>query len=446
MDHIATSKFGLSHVIKLNATEQSDGFLSRIPWLQFIMLSLLFPMWGAAASLNDILITQFKTIFTLSNAASAFVQTAFYLGYFLIAIPASLLIKKTSYKLTILIGLILYTIGCSLFFPASQMATYGFFLLALFSLACGLSFLETSANTFSSLMGPSNTATLRLNISQTFNPLGGLIGILLGKYLIFDNGDSLDRQMAHLHGIERITFGEHALQKTLLPYKYMIVILVVAIILFAITEFPTGKPKLDKNKKVVNPKITETIKYLWHNRSFKQGVFTQFMYVGMQTAVWSFTIRLAMDLNHSINERSASTFMVFSYIAFFIGKMIANFMMRRLSAIRVLQIFSIFGVLSVVYIMLVHNMSAVYFAVITSGLFGPAWATIYGQTLDTVKDKRHTETAGAIIVMAIIGGAFIPLAQGLVADWTSLSFSFVVDFICFVVVLLYATGKVRKSN
>lgn len=444
MERSSTQKIKFPHFFKLHAVEQTDGFLSRIPWLQFIMLSLLFPMWGAAASLNDILITQFKTIFTLSNAASAFVQTAFYLGYFLIAIPASLLIKKTSYKITILTGLTLYTIGCSLFFPASQMATYGFFLVALFALACGLSFLETSANTFSSLMGPSKTATLRLNISQTFNPLGGLLGILLGKYLIFGSGDSLEKQMAHLHGMSRITFGENALQKTLLPYKYIIIILVIAIILFAITEFPSGKPKVDLSKTVTTPKIFETIRYLWHNRLFKQGIFAQFMYVGMQTAVWSFTIRLAMDLNSNINERSASTFMIFSYIAFFIGKMIANFMMRRWSPARVLQIFSIFGVLSLLYVMFVHNMSAIYFAVITSGLFGPAWATIYALTLDTVTDKRHTETAGAVIVMAIIGGAFIPLAQGFVADWTSLSFSFVVSLICFAIVLLYATGKVKE--
>ena len=183
------------HLFKLHAQELDDGYLDRTPMLQYILLSCLFPLWGAAASLNDILITQFKTIFTLSNVASAFVQTAFYLGYFLIAIPASLIIKKASYKVAIMIGLSLYTIGCSIFFPASRMATYGFFLIALFALACGLSFLETSANTFSSLMGPKKYSTLRLNISETFYPLGAIAGILLGKYLIFGAGQSLERQM-----------------------------------------------------------------------------------------------------------------------------------------------------------------------------------------------------------------------------------------------------------
>lgn len=431
------------HLFKLHAQELDDGYLDRTPMLQYILLSCLFPLWGAAASLNDILITQFKTIFTLSNVASAFVQTAFYLGYFLIAIPASFIIKKTSYKVAIMIGLSLYTIGCSIFFPASRMATYGFFLIALFALACGLSFLETSANTFSSLMGPKKYSTLRLNISETFYPLGAIAGILLGKYLIFGAGQSLERQMKGLHGQARIAFGERALQHTLLPYKYIIFVLLVALVLFALTQFPSGKPKVDPTKQQPQARIGEILVYLAHNRRFLWDIFTEFMYVGMQTAVWSFTIRLAMELNSSINERSASTFMVYSYAAFFIGKVIANFMMKSMHPARVLQWFSAFGLAALVYILLVRNMSAVYAAIIVSGLFGPCWATIYSQTLDTVTDKRHTETAGAIIVMSIVGGAFIPVAQGFVADISNMSLSFLVDVICFAVVCVYSTAKMR---
>ena len=431
------------HLFKLHAQELDDGYLDRTPMLQYILLSCLFPLWGAAASLNDILITQFKTIFTLSNVASAFVQTAFYLGYFLIAIPASLIIKKTSYKVAIMIGLSLYTIGCSIFFPASRMATYGFFLIALFALACGLSFLETSANTFSSLMGPKKYSTLRLNISETFYPLGAIAGILLGKYLIFGAGQSLEKQMKGLHGQARIAFGERALQHTLLPYKYIIFVLLVALVLFALTQFPSGKPKVDPAKQQPQARIGETLVYLAHNRRFLWGIFTEFMYVGMQTAVWSFTIRLAMELNSSINERSASTFMIYSYVAFFVGKVIANFMMKSMQPARVLQWFSAFGLAALVYVILVRNMSAVYAAIIVSGLFGPCWATIYSQTLETVTDKRHTETAGAIIVMSIVGGAFIPVVQGFLADISNMSLSFLIDVVCFAVVAVYSTAKMR---
>lgn len=434
------------HIFRLHAKELDNGYLDRTPMFQYILLSLLFPLWGAAASLNDILITQFKTIFTLSNVASAFVQTAFYLGYFLIAIPASIIIKKTSYKIAIMIGLSLYTIGCSIFFPASRMATYGFFLIALFALACGLSFLETSANTYSSLMGPAKYSTLRLNISETFYPLGAISGILLGKYLIFGAGESLERQMHGLTGQARIEFGERALQHTLLPYKYIIFVLLVALVLFALTEFPSGKPKATARTEVAQARIGETLKYLVHNTRFLQGIFTEFMYVGMQTAVWSFTIRLAMELNSNINERNASTFMVYSYAAFFAGKVIANIMMKYMNPSRVLQIFSALGIIALIYILCVHNMTAVWAAILTSGLFGPCWATIYAQTLDTVQDKRHTETAGAIIVMSIVGGAFIPVAQGFVADISDMSLSFVVDLVCFAVVAIYSTAMLRNMS
>ncbi|HDI5881652.1 TPA: L-fucose:H+ symporter permease, partial [Escherichia coli] len=146
-----------------NIIQMPDGYLNKTPLFQFILLSCLFPLWGCAAALNDILITQFKSVFSLSNFASALVQSAFYGGYFLIAIPASLVIKKTSYKVAILIGLTLYIGGCTLFFPASHMATYTMFLAAIFAIAIGLSFLETAANTYSSMIGPKAYATLRLN-------------------------------------------------------------------------------------------------------------------------------------------------------------------------------------------------------------------------------------------------------------------------------------------
>lgn len=432
------------NIIKMKSNQLDDGYLDKTPIFQFILLSILFPLWAAAASLNDILITQFKHIFTLSDFASAFVQSAFYAGYFIVAIPASLIIKKTSYKIAILIGLVCYIIGCSLFFPASSVATYSVFLVALFAIAVGLSFLETSANTYSSLMGPKKLSSLRLNISHTFYPIGSILGILLGKYLIFGNGDTLEQQMQGMSSVEQTSFAAEMLQKTLLPYKFLIVILVIAIIAFLITEFPKTKPVKDVIEKA---KISETLKYLGSNKEFIKGIITQFFYVGMQTAVWSFTIRLAMQLNPHINERSASTFMIYSFIAFFIGKMSANFIMTKISPTKVLLGFSLLGSLALLYVSFVPNMSAVYMAIVVSGLFGPCWATIYSKTLDVVKDKRHTETAGAIIVMSIVGGAFIPLVQGFVSDiFGSLQFSFIVSFICFVIVLMYSIGQLRHNN
>ena len=433
-------------VIKLSAHEQDDGYLDKTPIFQFMLLSLLIPLWAAAASLNNILITQFKTIFELNNATSALVNSAFYLGYFVIAIPASRVIKKTSYKLAIVIGLSLFTIGCLLFFPASHLATYGVFLIALFAIACGLSFLETSANTFSTLMGPKSASTVRLNISQIFYPIGAVIGILLGKYLIFNDGASLATTMSKMYGATRLTYGQKMLQQTLLPYKYLIMVLLVAMIIFILTQFPSGKPK-NNQVKSKSAGIGETLRYLIHNKDFMKGIATEFVYMGMQTAVWAYTINLAMSFSNNINERDASTFMVYTYIAFFCGKLLATALMKRFATAKVLFGFSVVGTLALLYVTFVPNVSAVYLTILASGLFGPGWPTIYSQTLDTVTDKRYTETAGAIVVMSIIGGAVTPLIQGLIADVTgSVSLSFIVNVVSFAIVGAYALNYYRRHQ
>lgn len=423
-----------------NITQLPDGYLSRTPLFQFILLSCLFPLWGCAAALNDILITQFKSVFELSNFASALVQSAFYGGYFLIALPASLVIKKTSYKYAIMVGLILYIAGCSMFFPASHMATYTMFLAAIFAIAIGLSFLETAANTYSSMIGPKQYATLRLNISQTFYPIGAAGGILLGKYLVFSEGDSLQSQMAGMNAEQIHEFRLAMLENTLEPYRYMIMVLVVVMILFLITKFP--KCKVAETQDHKRPTALETLRYLAKNSRFRKGIIAQFLYVGMQVAVWSFTIRLALEMG-DINERDASNFMVYSFACFFIGKFIANILMTRFNAEKVLIIYSVIGALFLIYVAFIPSFTAVYAAVMVSILFGPCWATIYAGTLDTV-DNEHTEMAGAVIVMAIVGAAFVPAIQGYVADILhSLQLSFLVSMLCFVYVGIYFVSERR---
>ncbi|WP_145522937.1 L-fucose:H+ symporter permease [Yersinia rohdei] len=431
--------------MRLNTVQLPDGYLNKTPLFQFILLSCLFPLWGCAASLNDILITQFKSVFALSDFASALVQSAFYGGYFLIAIPASLVIKKSSYKVAILIGLTLYIAGCTLFYPASHMATYTMFLAAIFAIAIGLSFLETAANTYSSMIGHKDYATLRLNISQTFYPIGALMGIVLGKYLVFQEGDSLATQMATMTPEQIHEFRLNMLEHTLEPYKYLIFVLLLVMLLFIITRYPNCKPQSESGQKATQPSLKETLKYLSGNNRFKKGIVAQFLYVGMQVAVWSFTIRLALNLGAS-NERDASNFMIYSFICFFIGKFIANFLMTRFKAEKVLIAYSILGVLTLLYVVCVPDFTAVYAAVFVSVLFGPCWATIYAGTLDTV-DNKYTEVAGAIIVMSIVGAAVVPALQGLASDHLgSMQQAFFVSLLCFAYVGFYFWGELRNKQ
>ncbi|MGR6980021.1 L-fucose:H+ symporter permease [Testudinibacter sp. P27/CKL/0425] len=426
-----------------NIIQMPDGYLNRTPLFQFILLSCLFPLWGAAASLNDILITQFKSVFTLSDFASALVQSAFYGGYFLIAIPASLVIKKTSYKIAILIGLTLYIGGCMMFYPASHMATYTMFLAAIFSIAIGLSFLETSANTYSSMIGHKDYATLRLNISQTFYPIGAIFGILLGKYLIFQEGATLEEQMIGMTPEQLHDFKLAMLQHTLQPYKYLIFVLIAVTFLFLITQFPKCKSAKEDNKQDVH--FMDTLKYLLKNSAFKKGIVAQFLYVGMQVAVWSFTIRLALNLSN-MNERDASNFMVYSFIGFFIGKFIANFLMTKFKPNWVLVWYSVLGVFTLAYTAFVPDFSAVYAAIFASALFGPCWATIYASVLGTV-EQEHREVAGAVVVMSIIGAAVVPAIHGLVSDSLgSIQHAFIVPLFCFAYVGYYFYGKRNEAQ
>lgn len=421
--------------------ERPDGYLDHTPILQFALVTLLFMMWAIAQSLNDILITQFKAVFDLSNFATAFVQTAFYGGYFVVAIPAALFVRKTSYRLGIIAGLAFFALGCFLFFPASRLITYQIFLFAIFIEAIGLSFLETSSNTYSTLLGPKRLGTLRLNISQVMNALGNIIGILLGKYLIFQD-TNLHVKMQQMSHEAAAAYGAEQLGRTLEPYKWILVALAVLIVAFAVTKFPSGRPKTAEGAAVSAP-IGETFRYLFHDKRYWGGVLTQFIYMGAQVGVWSYTMRLALDMFPRFSDRFVANFMLFSYGFFFIGRITASLLLSRFRETRVVIGFMTAGCLMLLGTTFIDNIIAVYLAVGASFCLAPGWPTIYSRTLETVEDRRYTETAGAIIVMGIVGGAILTAIQGALADVTSMQFSFILPAIYFAIVALYFLSEAR---
>ena len=429
--------------IKNNTIQHADGFLNKTPIFQFLLLSSVFALWSAAAALNDVLITQFKSIFELSNFASALVQSAFYGAYFLVAIPASMVVKKTSYKLAILLGLALYIFGCLMFFPASHAGTYTMFLAAIFCIAIGLSFLETSCNTYSAMIGEPERSTLRLNISHTINAMGYIIGLLLGKHLIFQDGVDVGHMMATLTGPELEAFKEQVLQQTLEPYKWLVAVIATIATLIAVTEYPNCKAATDKKDN--QPSFCETLSYLMGNKRFFKGIVTQFAYVGMQVAVWSFTIRLALELDHNMIEHDAANYLLYAFIMYFLGKLLANYLFTKTAQENVLMGYSAIGFLCLMYVTFVPNFSAVWVAVGMSALFAPCWATIFASTLQSV-DTRYTETAGGFVVMSIIGGAAIPVIQGLLADNIGLQSSFIVSALCFAVVFVYFMNEKKYKQ
>nr|WP_232443878.1 sugar MFS transporter [Burkholderia ubonensis] len=294
-----------------------DGYyLNRTPLFAFTLLCCLFALWGTAANLNDVLIAQFRKAFFLSDFESAFVQSAFYLGYFFVAIPAATVVKKFSYKTTILVGLLLYTIGCLLFFPAASMAKYGMFLVALFVIAAGLSFLETASNSYSTLMGPRATSTRRLNISQTFYPFGAMAGVVMGSFLIFKEGDASHAQLAAMSAADAHLHQLAMIRATLEPYRWLIAVLAAVFVVFALTPYPACKGN-GSDAATHRVDARGTLARLAGNRRFVAGVVAQFLYVGAQVGVWSFTIRLAMQIG-GLTERGASRYLLATFFAFFV--------------------------------------------------------------------------------------------------------------------------------
>lgn len=432
-------------LIKDTTRQRPDGYLDRTPLFQFILLTALFPMWGAAAGLNDILITQFKHVFELSDAATAFVQSAFYGGYFLIAVPASRLIRRTSYKTGILVGLCFYIAGCALFFPASHVGTYLVFLGAIFAVAVGLSFLETAANTFSTMLGKKENATARLNISQTFTPLGNLTGVILGKYLIFDQAGSIEQKLDGATGQRRQDLVDEMLSHTLRPYALILVVLVGLLILFLITQFPSARA--ENNDPKHDAGLAATARYLVKNAAFAKGIVAQFLYVGLQTAVWSFTIRLALETQPDLSDSAGANYQIASFLCLLIGRIPAAWLVNRFGAARVMIVYSFLGVLTLLFVVMGPEHQAVWGAVVCSLFMAPMWPTIFGKTLDTITDKRYQETGGAVLVMAIIGGSLIPVLQGWVSDRTgSLQFSFIISALCFAGILAYFIDSFRHPE
>ncbi|WP_429971822.1 MFS transporter [Fructilactobacillus sp. Tb1] len=430
-------------MINFTAQQLDNGYLNRTPKWQFILICLLYPIWGAIASLNDILITQFQFLFSLTNLECSFVQIAYFAGYFLTAIPASRMIKQTSYKFTIVVGLLVIIFGSMLFLPAAHLAVYVYFLISLFLIAVGLSFTETAADTYNVLLGNEKQRSLRLNIAQTFLPIGSVVGILLGQYLIFSKGLNLKVKLASLSESNRLVFIKTELLRTLQPYKYLLIVLIILLMLYLVTKFPQCKPQ-----KVTQPQsLFTTVKTLLKNKSFVFGLFTEFMYVSLEVSVWTFVIRLVLYLNPVITEQNASTYAIYAYIAFFFGRLIADKLIQHFNEMKVLLVYCMLGFITIIYIVMVKNISAIYAAVLVSGIMGPGYATIYAETLGYVKNPANNETAGALIVMTLIGGAFGPFIQGWIADITgSISISFVYHLLTFGTMIGFSIYSIKQKK
>jgi len=405
--------------------------------LPFVLVTSLFALWGLANNMTDTLLAAFKKMMQMSDTQTSFIQMAFYGAYFCVALPAALFIRKYSYKKGVILGLLLYAAGAILFLPAASTASYAFYLVAIYIMASGCSVLETTANPYIMSMGSPETATRRLNIAQSFNPIGSILGILVSKYFIL--------QDISLYSVSGTYAG-----------LGMVLLAIMVVMLFA--RMPEGK---DENESLNSKHSTlNSIRRLVHNRVYIRGVVAQFFYVGAQIGVWSFTIRLVMkELGYM--EAQAATLYLISIIGFCASRFVYTWLMKYVAPVRLLMAGSVLSAVCALVVVLSGGWVAVMALVLISAFMSLMFPTIYGIALGSLTEKRETwnlkpetdTTEGDVkigasgLIMAILGGALITPLQGLVSDATgSINTSYVVPLGCFIVVLCYALFAVKNEK
>ena len=406
-------------------------------YIPFLLVAMLFLMWGLANNMNDTLLAAFKRILSISDLQSSLVQFAFYGAYFCFAIPAALFIKKYSYKSGILLGLAIYATGTILFYPAGLTSSYLFFLGAIYVMAGGCAILETAANPYILSMGNESTATRRLNIAQTFNPVGALGGILLSRHFILSSlneADASQRAEMDSQALQQIQHSEfNAVSETYLIIGGMLTLLFL-IILFM--KMPSGVN--DNNSKEISKDSdsSKTISRLFKNSIYRNGVIAQFFYVGAQTCVWSFTIRFVMAMK-DCRESEASVIFLWSIIAFTLFRFIFTWLMKYVKPSKLLAGSSICACIATTCVIFGEGDFAIAALVSISACMSLMFPTIYGIALENVNTEDRKLGASGLI-MAILGGALLTPLQGWLSDVLGISYSFIVTVLCFMVVAFYS--------
>lgn len=410
--------------------------MEKTPRLPFILITALFLAWGIANNMTDTLLAAFKRIMSMTDYQTTFVQYTFYGAYFCFAMPAALFIKKFTYKSGVLLGLGMFILGALLFYPASKTMDYWHFLVALYILAGGLSFLETSANPFIVGMGPPETGTQRLNLAQSFNPVGSITGVLLSKLFILsqlNHADADERAIMDAAQLQAIQTQE--LAAVMGPYVGVALALLVLWLMITFTPMPSAS---DADSSL---HVGASIKRLLKNRNYVWAVTAQFFYVGAQIGVWSFTIRYVMQ-ELDLNEEQASSYYLAALVLFLVSRFASTWLMRYFRATSLLIALSLLAMGLASVVVLASGHVAVYALVGISACMSLMFPTIYALGLVGLGDD--TKIGGSGLVMAILGGALITGVQGQVSDLSgSIHLAYVVPMFCFGVVAYY--GSVAKK-
>jgi FHS family L-fucose permease-like MFS transporter len=401
--------------------------------LTFILVTALFYLWALPNNLNDVLIPQFMKAFELNRLEAGLVQSAFYAGYFLLAFPAAKVMDRYGYKTGLLTGLLLFSTGCFLFYPASVMGQYVFFLFALFVIASGLAFLETGANSFIAVLGPSETSEQRLNLAQAFNPLGAMTGVVAGTVFIFSGQE---------HSLEKVASMQAAgtyeayLQSEIARVgpTYLIIGAMVLLFFFLIwkAKFPDFKNKTGEDEVHQRGKISELFKY----PHFMKGVAAQFFYIGAQVGTWSYLIPYLKDYMQK-SEKEAGYYLLIGLALFGAGRFTSTALMKVIPASKLMAIYCLANIILVSLAVLIPGAIGGWSLIITSFFMSLMFPTIFALGVKGL--GTNTKLGGSFIIMAIVGGAVWTPIMGLISDKTSsLALAMIVPLLAYFFILYYA--------
>lgn len=416
--------------------------------LPFILITTCFALWGFANDITNPMVKAFSKIFRMSVTQGSLVQVAFYGGYFCMAFPAALFIRKFSYKAGVLVGLGLYAVGALLFLPAKSVGVYGFFLIAYFIMTCGLSFLETSCNPYILSMGTEETSTRRLNFAQCFNPIGSLLGMYVAMNFIqarMDPRSTAERALLDDSSFEALKQAD--LNVLTAPYWIVGLVILAMFVMILVAKMPKNA---DKDHDM---HIGPVLGRLLHRNRYWEGVVAQFFYVGAQIMCWTFIIQYGtrVFMNEGMNEQSAEVlsqqYNIVAMVLFVTCRFLCTWLMKYLKPSKLLTIFAIGGMLTTAGVIFLQNRLGLYCLVAVSGFMSLMFPTIYGIALGGLGDDAKFGAAG--LIMAILGGSVLPPLQAWIIDQGQVGFlpgvnaSFVLPFICFIFVCIYGIRTTR---
>ena len=425
-----------------------DGVSYVVP---FVLITSCFALWGFANDITNPMVKAFSKIFRMSATDGALVQVAFYGGYFAMAFPAAMFIRRFSYKAGVLVGLGLYALGALLFYPAKTTGEYYPFLLAYFILTCGLSFLETSSNPYILSMGTEETATRRLNLAQSFNPMGSLLGMYVAMNFIQAKLNPLDTaSRANLTPTEFEAIKDYDLSILIAPYLAIGLVIIVMFLLILFWRMPKNG---DMNHSI---NFLPTLRRIFSMPHYREGVVAQFFYVGVQIMCWTFIIQygtrvlMAEGMAEQAAEVLSQKYNIVAMVIFCCSRFICTFLLRFVNTGRLLMLLAIAGGALVAGVIFLQNVYGLYCLVGVSACMSLMFPTIYGIALTGLGNDAKFGAAG--LIMAILGGSVLPPIQASIIDrgelfgMPAVNVSFFLPFICFIVIAIYGHRTFLRSK